>query len=179
LARLLADRGRFVEALGHCTTVLGQDAGNAGALTLLQRCSAALAVDNAAGAGRQSRGGAFDWSTAEEEVADIIQPAFVEAPADVISEDDFDVVQNSPVRLADVAGMAAVKQQLELSLLGPIHHPELMKAYKVSARGGLLLYGPLAAPRPTTSPEPTSPMSATPQRNWRWLIQYVSAKFGR
>jgi SpoVK/Ycf46/Vps4 family AAA+-type ATPase len=38
--------------------------------------------------------------------------------------------------------MADVKQQLELSLLGPIRNPEMMKAYKVSARGGLLLYGP-------------------------------------
>jgi SpoVK/Ycf46/Vps4 family AAA+-type ATPase len=38
--------------------------------------------------------------------------------------------------------MADVKQQIELSLLGPIRNPELMKAYKVSARGGLLLYGP-------------------------------------
>ena len=38
--------------------------------------------------------------------------------------------------------MADVKQQLELWLLGPIRNPELMKAYKVSARGGLLLYGP-------------------------------------
>ncbi|KAJ6889625.1 AAA family ATPase [Populus alba x Populus x berolinensis] len=38
--------------------------------------------------------------------------------------------------------MADVKRQIELSLLGPIRNPELMKAYKVSARGGLLLYGP-------------------------------------
>jgi SpoVK/Ycf46/Vps4 family AAA+-type ATPase len=38
--------------------------------------------------------------------------------------------------------MTDVKQQIELSLLGPIRNPELMKAYKVSARGGLLLYGP-------------------------------------
>jgi SpoVK/Ycf46/Vps4 family AAA+-type ATPase len=52
------------------------------------------------------------------------------------------VVQRSDTRLSDIAGMADVKRQLELSLLGPIRNPELMKAYKVSARGGLLLYGP-------------------------------------
>lgn len=52
------------------------------------------------------------------------------------------MLQRSQVRLVDVAGMADVKRQLELSLLGPLRNPELMKAYKVSARGGLLLYGP-------------------------------------
>ena len=60
----------------------------------------------------------------------------------MVNQDDFDVVERSRVRLSDVAGMDEVKQQLELSLLGPIRHPDLMKAYKVSARGGLLLYGP-------------------------------------
>ena len=76
------------------------------------------------------------------QVADIVEPAFVEESADVVNEGDFDVVARSAVRLDDVSGMADVKQQIELSLLGPIRNPELMKAYKVSARGGLLLYGP-------------------------------------
>jgi SpoVK/Ycf46/Vps4 family AAA+-type ATPase len=142
LAELLADRDRYVEALGHCTAALNQDAGNVSALALLQRCSAALAAGNTAAGSGQPQGGTFDWSTAEKEVADIVQPAFVEAPADAVSENDFDVVQKGRVGLADVAGMSAVKEQLELSLLGPIRHPELMKAYKVSARGGMLLYGP-------------------------------------
>ncbi|OBJ78873.1 26S protease regulatory subunit, partial [Mycobacterium sp. 1245852.3] len=84
----------------------------------------------------------FDWSSAEQEVADIIEPAFVEQPPDAVNEDDFDVVQRVRVRLDDVAGMDEVKRQLDLSLLGPIRNPELMKAFKVSARGGLLLYGP-------------------------------------
>lgn len=145
LAKLLADYGRYAEALGHCGTVLSKDAGNAGALTLLQRCSTALSagsVDPPTDAEQSSDQPGFDWSRAENEVSDIAQPAFIDEPADVISEGDFDVVQRHDVRLADVAGMSDVKQQLELSLLGPLRHPELMKAYKVSARGGLLLYGP-------------------------------------
>lgn len=137
LARLLADKGRYAEALGHCSAALTRDAGNADALSLLQSCSAALSgpVEPQ-----------FDWSSAEQQVADIIEPAFVEGSvedgADVVHEGDYDVLQRSTVRLADVAGMADVKRQLELSLLGPIRNPDLMKAFKISARGGLLLYGP-------------------------------------
>lgn len=148
LAGLLADKGRYAEALGHCGAVLSQEAGNAQALSLLQRCSAALAApptgsDTPPPATEQPAAKeSFDWSSAEKEVAGIIEPAFVEQPADVINDSDFDVVQRVRVRLDDVAGMADVKQQIELSLLGPIRNPELMKAYKVSARGGLLLYGP-------------------------------------
>jgi SpoVK/Ycf46/Vps4 family AAA+-type ATPase len=144
LAGLLADRGRYAEALGHCSAALTQDAGNAGALSLLQRCSAALAGEPAAK--QPAANPSFDWSVAEEQVADIIEPAFVETPAeqdaDAVNENDYEVVQRIRVRLDDVAGMTDVKQQIELSLLGPIRNPELMKAYKVSARGGLLLFGP-------------------------------------
>jgi SpoVK/Ycf46/Vps4 family AAA+-type ATPase len=158
LVGLLADKGRYTEALSHCSVALTQDAGNANALSLLQRCSAALAApatptalassasaspEQSAPPGEQPAAKpAFDWPSAEKEVAGIIEPAFVEQPPDAINESDFDVVQRVRVRLADVAGMADVKQQIELSLLGPIRNPELMKAYKVSARGGLLLYGP-------------------------------------
>jgi SpoVK/Ycf46/Vps4 family AAA+-type ATPase len=145
LASLLADRERYAEALGHCSAALTQDAGNATALTLLQRCSAALAGAPAVRTPAQEqpvKKDDFDWSSAEKEVADIIQPAFVEDDPDVVNEDDFDVLQRSRVGLDDVAGMSDVKQQLQLSLLGPIRNPELMKAYKVTARGGLLLYGP-------------------------------------
>lgn len=141
LAGLLADRGRYAEALGHCSAALSQDAGNANALSLVQRCSTALAApaqpaaENAPATGRPAADAEFDWSSAERQVADIIELAFVEAPADVVNEDDFDVLERSGVRLHDVAGMADVKRQIELSLLGPIRNPELMKAYKVSARG--------------------------------------------
>jgi SpoVK/Ycf46/Vps4 family AAA+-type ATPase len=138
LAELLLDDGRYAEALSHCSTALTQDSANSVALTLLQRCSAALSAP----AGENTT---FNWSAAEEEVADIIEPAFVDyggGSPDVENERDLDVLAPSDVKLADVAGMQDVKARLEVSLLGPIRNPELMRAYKVSARGGLLLYGP-------------------------------------
>jgi AAA+ superfamily predicted ATPase len=46
------------------------------------------------------------------------------------------------VTLADVAGMAAVRERLELAFLGPLRNPELRALYGKSLRGGLLLYGP-------------------------------------
>lgn len=146
LAGLLADKERYAEALAHCSTALTQQPGNTQALSLLERCSAALGAspsEGSAAAEEQPAGKeGFDWSSAEREVADIIEPAFVDRPPDAVNEDDFDVVQRVRVGLDDVAGMDDVKRQLELSLLGPIRNPELMKAYKVTARGGLLLYGP-------------------------------------
>lgn len=145
LANVLADRGRYAEAVEHCGAALAQDARNASALALLQRCSAALAAvpgAEATGSNQPLSKDAFDWAAAENEVADIIRPAFVEEAAEVVNDDDFDVLERSSVRLVDIAGMVNVKKQLELSLLGPIRNPELMKAFKVSARGGLLLYGP-------------------------------------
>jgi SpoVK/Ycf46/Vps4 family AAA+-type ATPase len=135
LAGLLLAEGRAAEALSHCSAALTQDSANPAALTLLQRCSAALSGENAT----------FNWSAAEEEVADIIEPAFVDygdGSPDVENERDLDVLAPSDVKLADVAGIQDVKARLEVSLLGPIRNPELMRAYKISARGGLLLYGP-------------------------------------
>jgi SpoVK/Ycf46/Vps4 family AAA+-type ATPase len=105
---------------------------------LLQRCSAALSAPSGENA-------TFDWSAAEEQVGDIIEPQFVDygdGSPDVENERDLDVLAPGDVKLADVAGMEDVKARLEVSLLGPIRNPELMRAYKVSARGGLLLYGP-------------------------------------
>jgi SpoVK/Ycf46/Vps4 family AAA+-type ATPase len=137
LAELLLEKGRHVEALSHCSAALTQDSANAAALTLLQRCSAAMSAPCGENA-------TFNWSAAEEEVADIIEPAFVDSDGapDIENERDLDVLAPSDVTLADVAGMEDVKARLEVSLLGPIRNPKLMRAYKISARGGLLLYGP-------------------------------------
>ncbi|MFQ6394683.1 ATP-binding protein [Nocardia sp. KC 131] len=90
----------------------------------------------------------YDWQAAESQVGDIIAPAFVD-PASVggaadtfISEDDVAFIERPNLTLTEVGGMDEVKRQLDLSLLGPLRNPELAKAYRTSARGGLLLYGP-------------------------------------
>ncbi len=145
LADLLIQAGSYTEALTHCSTALAQDSGNSTALSLLQRCTAALAAGAADDVAVDEPKPEFNWSAAEEEVSDIIGPAFVHGDGDVsdgVSASDFDVVRRSDITLADVAGMEAVKQRLDVSLLGPIRNPALMKAYKVNARGGLLMYGP-------------------------------------
>jgi SpoVK/Ycf46/Vps4 family AAA+-type ATPase len=145
LADLLLQNGSYTEALTHCSTVLARDASNAAALSLLQRCSAGLAPAAQPAAPSDAPKTEFNWSAAEGQVSDIIGPAFVDTATDVPDGEhdaDFDVVQRSAVTLADVAGMTEVKQRLDVSLLGPIRNPELMRAYKVSARGGLLMYGP-------------------------------------
>jgi SpoVK/Ycf46/Vps4 family AAA+-type ATPase len=142
LAELLLQDGQVTEALGHCSAALAQDATNATAVALLQRCSNALTTK--ADPAPTAAGEGFDWPAAEQQVSHIIEPAFVDSHdrPSALDEADYESVQRSTLRLRDVAGMPEVKKQLELSLLGPISNPEMMKAYKISARGGLLLYGP-------------------------------------
>ncbi|SKG27104.1 cell division control protein 48 CDC48 [Mycobacteroides abscessus subsp. massiliense] len=136
---LLISSRRFAEALNHCTVALQQAPGDARALELLAACSAGL---NSPAPEPVAASGGFDWSAAEDQVADIVQPAFVEEEPEPLGPNDVGALEKSDVRLADVGGMADVKRQLDLSLFGPLRNPELVKAFGVSARGGLLLYGP-------------------------------------
>ncbi|MBA0047614.1 ATP-binding protein [Mycobacteroides sp. LB1] len=136
---LLVQSRRFAEALNHCTVALQQVPGDAKALRLLVECSAGL---NTPPAEPAAPAGNFDWSAAEEQVSDIVRPAFVEDEPEPLGPDDVGALEKSDTRLADVGGMADVKRQLDLSLFGPLRNPELVKAFGISARGGLLLYGP-------------------------------------
>ncbi|MBE5460561.1 ATP-binding protein [Mycobacteroides abscessus] len=136
---LLISSRRFAEALNHCTVALQQTPGDARALELLAACSAGL---NSPAPEPVAASAGFDWSAAEDQVADIVRPAFVEEEPEPLGPNDVGALEKSDVRLADVGGMADVKRQLDLSLFGPLRNPELVKAFGVSARGGLLLYGP-------------------------------------
>jgi SpoVK/Ycf46/Vps4 family AAA+-type ATPase len=57
-----------------------------------------------------------------------------------------DVLADAPtakrITLDDIGGLEHVKTQLRTSFLGPLKNPEFTKAYNVSLRGGLLLWGP-------------------------------------
>ena len=147
VAELLAAADRTPEALQHVSHAVGVAPGNAAAIALLQRLTAALA-GRPSGTPAQPPGGPtptpppdFDWARAEDQVRDIRQPtAAADTPAAVT--EDVDRAERPTVRLADVGGMEHVKQRLELSFLGPIRNPRLASAFGAGASGGLLLYGP-------------------------------------
>lgn len=46
------------------------------------------------------------------------------------------------VTLANVGGMESVKKRLDMAFLAPLKNPELVKLYKKTLNGGLMLYGP-------------------------------------
>jgi AAA+ superfamily predicted ATPase len=102
----------------------------------------------AAGAAAPSEPRDFDWSAAEDQVSDLIGPRFVAEPAadsDPSAGPEPDAAfetERPSLRLADVGGMEAVKERLEVAFLAPMRNPELRRLYGKSLRGGLLLYGP-------------------------------------
>lgn len=150
LARLLLDAERPTEALEHCSMVLRTDPANQEALDSLARAARALTggwsapTAGAAPASQEARPSydAFDWNAAEEQIGDIVEPAFVSAgeAGDGIG-DDVDVERPS-VTLADVAGMDDVKERIDQAFLTPMRNPEIGRLYGATMRGGLLLYGP-------------------------------------
>ncbi|MEU5561905.1 ATP-binding protein [Micromonospora musae] len=164
LATLLLAAGRGGEAIAEAGQALARDPGNEEAQALMQRAlgssvpSPRPAPDAAPGAGASTtaappsstRPGSGDASNPlaeyERELADVVPPRFAPAgdePEPVGGEHDrvYDV-ETSAVRLADVGGMTAVKERLELAFLGPLRNPQLRKMYGKSLRGGLMLYGP-------------------------------------
>ncbi|MEI6343421.1 MAG: AAA family ATPase [Verrucomicrobiota bacterium] len=52
------------------------------------------------------------------------------------------VVERPRITFADVGGMDALKEEIQLKIVHPITHADLYKAYGKSAGGGILLYGP-------------------------------------
>ncbi|MFD4428004.1 ATP-binding protein [Nocardia sp. NPDC058497] len=140
---LYLDRGRYADALAHCGVALGHHPGNEQVLALMTRCTNALSGGSPAPAAHTGPAPEYDWAAAEDQVGDIIEPAFVDAaPTEFVTDDDAATVERPTLRLADVGGMDEVKRQLDLTLLAPLRNPELAKAFGTSARGGLLLYGP-------------------------------------
>ena len=152
LAALLLGAGLADEAVRHLGAVLQRDPANATALALLRQPSPAEDTGpppGRAGAPPQQSGD-YDWSQAESEVADLLPPQFVSGAAAGPASEEADTdpssaafdVERPTLRLADVAGMTAVKQRLEAAFLVPMRNPELRRLYAKSLRGGLMLYGP-------------------------------------
>jgi AAA+ superfamily predicted ATPase len=170
LAGLLLDGGRGAEAIAHVGQALARDPGNTQAQALMQRALGAPvpapAAQDAPSAQDAPAPGAADTPAPvsraprqppapadddplapyAEELADVVPPRFAPAgdePEPVRGEADrlYDV-ESSSIRLADVGGMTAVKERLELAFLGPLRNPELRRMYGKSLRGGLMLYGP-------------------------------------
>jgi SpoVK/Ycf46/Vps4 family AAA+-type ATPase len=153
LATMLMNAGLRDEAVRHVGAILQRDPGNVAALALLNAPDPSTRQDQApppdappgpdlAPDPEQAPG--FDWSQAESDVQGLLPPMFVSD--DPAADDDpaaraFDVEQTG-LRLADVAGMTEVKQRLEAAFLAPMRNPELRRLYGKSLRGGLLLYGP-------------------------------------
>src|SRR5208337_2076078 len=90
----------------------------------------------------------YDWSQAEDELRDVLPAMFVgdgdaeDSASAAIEEADAYDAEHAGLTLADVAGMAEVKQRLEAAFLAPMRNPDLRRLYGKSLRGGLLLYGP-------------------------------------
>lgn len=64
------------------------------------------------------------------------------AESDTLEEPEVGHLSHSTTMLSDVGGMAAVKERIELSFLGPLKNPEMQAAFGKSLRGGLMLWGP-------------------------------------
>ncbi len=150
LATLLLARAQPEETVEHLAVVLRTDPGHDEARALLARAlapaaveaappaQAAEAVPPADAAGPED----FDWPAAEDDLGGAVPPMFV------MAEDADDVPATvaeaaaASITLADVAGLARVKERLEAAFLAPLRNPRLRELFGSDLRGGLLLYGP-------------------------------------
>lgn len=147
LAQLLIDVGERDEARRQLGQVLVLDPGSERALALLaaSRSAEPIAgpVPDAAdmGSDEPDDAGGVDWDELNRDFADLVPPMFVEGRREDAVADAWEVTREA-ISLADVGGLAEVKERLELAFLAPLRNPELRRLYGKSLRGGLVLYGP-------------------------------------
>ena len=172
VARRLLEAGDLPAAMAEAAAVLQQDPGCEEARDfMLSAVSAPRAAPArpepappaadqpgapaaASAAAPPARPGDFDWAAAESQVRDVVGPRFLApepagapdagAPDEEAAAgmDDAFETERPALRLADVGGMEAVKDRLDVAFLAPMRNPELRRLYGKSLRGGLLLYGP-------------------------------------
>jgi hypothetical protein len=109
LAELLLDNGELRDATVHLGIALGQQPANTKVQQLMRR---ALEPSTPLTPPHDS----FDWGSAETELAGVVGPEFVDEPAPYA---DPTLAERPALSLADVGGMAAVKQRLESSFFLP------------------------------------------------------------
>jgi SpoVK/Ycf46/Vps4 family AAA+-type ATPase len=138
LAEQLIEAGDGPAAVAEIAAALLREPTNPAGRTLMARALSAATPQAAAAPETPST---FDWKAAEQQVDDVVAPAFVD---DSAAEPDVSAfrAERTTVTLADVAGMDEVKQRLQAAFLAPLRNPELRKLYGKTLRGGLLLYGP-------------------------------------
>ena len=151
LAGLLLEAERPADAGGHARHVLARDPARIDALEVAARAARALGDTNAAD-GYERLLGALGRPTSEPPpppTAPTAEPATAEDLATSAEIDAFlhnaladPDVEDPGITLADVGGLADVKEQLTRSFIAPMRNPELREMYGKSLRGGLLLYGP-------------------------------------
>lgn len=142
VAEMLIAAGRAEEAVPHVAAALARRPADPKARALMSR---AIGGGEPADDPIRGPGDGVDWVAYEKELGDAVPPRFVQTdgPPPVSGDADRTVdVERPSVTLADVGGMAEVKQRLELAFLGPLRNPELQGLYGKRLRGGLLLYGP-------------------------------------
>ena len=147
LVQQLRDLSLPDEALAHCAYILERNPAHAETLV-----AAAAAAREAGDSERAAAYSKLAAALAGDDDSDGDAPAPVPvrsggAPelrvVDGSKADPLPVEKNdAEITLDDVAGLADVKERLELAFLGPIRNPELAKAYGKKMRGGLMLYGP-------------------------------------
>ncbi len=152
LVSILIEDKQFEKALNHAQTVLNQEPTNRDALEKAAQSAEKLGDASKADGYRKLLNALKNpvqppriGSSRQDDWAEIIDD---EPQAEKISlgegfeDDDFAwEIENSDLRLEDVAGMEKVKRRLNLAFLSPLKNPEMMKLYGKSLRGGLLLYG--------------------------------------
>src|SRR5436190_8280739 len=110
LAGLLLEAGRQQEAISHAAQALQYAPDSAAARDLMARAIGVATPAPPAPPAEPVTGSEMDWGAYEEQLSDVIPPRFVRAGDEaepVLGEGDrtFDI-ETSPVRLADVGGMA-------------------------------------------------------------------------
>lgn len=157
LASLFYDSGQFDAALAHCQTILQRQPAHTDALEKAAQSAEKLGDANLADGYRRLSNALANPAqpprrvnySKQDEWSEFIddQPRAEKIPlgeafgADENEENYIGEIEQTDLRLADVAGMERVKRRLNLAFLAPLKNPEMQRLYGKSLRGGLLLYG--------------------------------------